>query len=148
MVAVAIWGLACLWVAFSRSLIPTEVSGVVEEIGWVDGANGRWQTVVVGGRELVVDPREASRMEVGDDLEKVGWTRTLEVDGETAELPISEEIWRLAVVTMLVVAATAWILHPLLRVRQAHGASAMHTDGPTPTGRGAGSLAGNPPVGD
>ncbi len=132
---VVISALTGLWVAFTRSLIPHSVSGQVEEVGWVDGAAGRLQTVEVSGRELVVDTRVAGRIEVGDHVEKDVWSRSLLVNEETVRLPVPGEVWRLAVVAAIVLGGISWVLHPLVAV-SAHPADAEAVEG---GGDGAGS---------
>ncbi len=100
-------------VAFSRSLIPHRIDGRLEAVGVVHDTDQRLFTATIGGRTYVVDNRQVVDLRIGRHLAKDAWSTTLWADGrKPVRLPVGDEAFQFAALTVLAAAATWFLTAP------------------------------------
>lgn len=97
-------------VAFARSLIPYRIDGRVERVGVVADSNQEILTVTIDGKTWITDVPAVGDLRVGRHVDKDPWSATLLLDGrKPLRLPVGDEAFRFAALTVLAVGAT-WLL--------------------------------------
>ena len=105
--AVAVVGMIQVATVFSRSLIPYRIDGRLEAVGWVSDSRGRIHTITVDGRTYETDNRQVAELRKGRWLSKDPWETTLWADHRKGvRLPIGDETFQFATLTLLALAAT------------------------------------------
>ena len=99
--------LANLWSTFHRSGIPVALSGRVERVELRTEKHPGLDDVYlvrVGGRTTHLDADVASLFEVGADVQKAAWSRSLTTSRGVQQISVSTDFKRMTIAMPLIVA--------------------------------------------
>lgn len=108
--AVLVVGLVQTAVAFSRSLIPFSLDGTLVQVGTVGNSQQRLHTITIDGRTYTADNPRVAEIRAGRHLSKDAWSSTVLLDGrKPIRLPIGDETFQFAALTILAVVFASWL---------------------------------------